>query len=156
MKIKLPKFIKNVIPAALGMGANFLLPGSGALVGGLAGAAMTSKKNKNISQDAQNYERQAFADELRYGRRNMTNASGATNTNVQDPTTGAWTQNIAFGPEEQKRRVMYNQIAMSRMQNAGGMKLPDLSQGINYGAWKQPTYGSGGGDFGANSLGMGR
>jgi len=41
------------------------------------------------------------------------------------------------------------------MNNAGQMKLPDLSQGINYGAWKMPRYNSPGGDFGASSLGMG-
>jgi len=152
----MPKFLKSVLPAALGMGANFLVPGSGMLVGGLASGLMSGSKNKKTSQQNQDWERQAFADELRYGRRNMTNASGATNTNVQDPTTGAWTQNIAFGPEEQKRRDMYNQIAMSRMQNAGQMKLPDMSQGINYGAWKMPNYNSGGNNFGASSLGLGR
>jgi len=41
------------------------------------------------------------------------------------------------------------------MQNAGGMKLPDLSQGINYAAYKMPQYNSGGSNFGASALGLG-
>ena len=147
--------LKSLIPAALGMASNAFLPGSGALVGPLASAALQGGSNKKTSKANQEWERQQYIDQLRYGRRNMTDASGATMTNTQDPTTGAWESKVALGPEEQKRRDMYNQIGMQRMNNAGQMKLPDLSQGINYGAWRMPRYGSPGGDFGASSLGMG-
>jgi len=147
---------KSLIPAALGMGANFLVPGSGALVGPLASAALQGGGNKKISKANQEWERAQYIDQLRYGRRNMTDASGGTLTNTQDPTTGAWESKTALGPEQQQRRDIYNQIGLSRMNNAAQVKLPDLSQGINYRSWQMPKYGSPGGDFGASSLGMGR
>ena len=147
--------LKSFIPAALGMASNAFLPGSGALVGPLASAALQGGSNKKTSREMQEWERAQYADQTGYARRNMTDASGATLTNTQDPLTKAWATKIALGPEEQKRRDMYNQIGMQRMNNAGQMKLPDLSQGINYGAWKMPRYNSPGGDFGASSLGMG-
>ena len=146
---------KSLIPAALGMGANAFLPGSGPLVGALAGSFMQGGSNKKTSREMQEWERAQYADQTGYARRNMTDASGATLTNTQDPLTKAWATKIALGPEEQKRRDIYNQIGMQRMGAAASMKMPDLSQGINYGAWKMPKYGSPGGDFGANSLGMG-
>ena len=147
--------LKSFIPAALGMGANAFLPGSGPLVGALAGSFMQGGSNKKTSREMQEWERAQYADQTGYARRNMTDASGATMTNTQDPTTGAWESKVALGPEEQKRRDIFNQIGLSRMNNAAQVKLPDLSQGINYGAWKMPKYGSPGGDFGASSLGMG-
>ena len=147
--------LKSFIPAALGMAANSFVPGSGALVGGLASSALQGGSNKKTSAANQEWERQQYVDQLRYGRRNMTDASGGTLTNTQDPTTGAWSSKTALGPEEQKRRDIYNQIGLSRMNNAAQVKLPDLSQGINYRSWQMPKYGSPGGDFGASSL-MGR
>ena len=147
--------LKSFIPAALGMASNAFLPGSGALVGPLASAALQGGSNKKTSREMQEWERQQYIDALRYGRRDMTDASGATRRSVQDPTTGAWSETQALGPEQQQRRDIYNQIGLSRMNNAASMKLPDLSQGINYGAWKMPRYNSPGGDFGASSLGMG-
>ena len=147
---------KSLIPAALGMGANAFLPGSGPLVGALAGSFMQGGSNKKTSREMQEWERQQYIDALRYGRRDMTDASGATRRSVQDPTTGAWSETQALGPEQQQRRDIYNQIGLSRMNNAAQVKLPDLSQGINYRSWQMPKYGSPGGDFGASSLGMGR
>jgi len=123
-----------------------------------AGAAITvggAYLNKKASKRNQGWERAQYADQTGYARRNMTDASGATLTNTQDPLTKAWATKIALGPEQQQRRDIYNQIGLSRMNNAASMKLPDLSQGINYGAWKMPRYNSPGGDFGASSLGMG-
>jgi len=149
-------FLKSLLPIAAGAAGTFFGgPVGGQIAGSLASSFMGSKSNKNISQGNQNWDRQAYADALRYNRPNQVNASGATNNWAQDPTSGAWTQTQKFGAPEQQRRDAFNQIAMSRMQNAGGMKLPDLSQGINYRSWQMPKYGSPGGDFGASSL-MGR
>ena len=148
-------FAKGLLPVGAGMLANTFLPGSGALVGALTGSVMQGGSNKKTSREMQEWERQQYIDALRYGRRDMTDASGATRRSVQDPTTGAWSETQALGPEQQQRRDIYNQIGLSRMNNAASMKLPDLSQGINYGAWKMPRYNSPGGDFGASSLGMG-
>ena len=148
------KILKSLLPIAATVLGNTIAPGiGGALAGGLTSSLMQGGGNKNISQGNQAWDRQAYADALRYNRPNQVNASGATNSWAQDPTSGGWTQTQHFGPAEQQRRDQFNQIAMQRMQNAGGMKLPDLSQGINYGSWKMPHYGN---DFGGSSLGMGR
>ena len=144
--------IKSFIPAALGMGANYFLPGSGALVGGLASSALQGGANSKTSKANQEWERQQYLDQTGYARRNMEDASGATLTNTQDPLTKAWASKIALGPEEQKRRDIYNTIGLDRMNSAASMKMPDMSQGINYNAYKMPKYGSPGGDFGGSSL----
>jgi len=148
-------FLTSLLPIAAGALGSFLGPGGAALAGGLASSLLGGSANKDASQSNQAYDKQAYIDALRYNRPNQQNASGATSNWMQDPTSGAWTQTQQFGPEEQKRRDVFNQIALSRMQNAGTMKLPDMSQGINYGSWKMPKYGSPGGDFGAKSLGIG-
>jgi hypothetical protein len=143
--------LKKVLPIAAGAaGSAFGMPWLGAA----AGALLQGGSNNKISQSNQGYDKQAYADALRYNRPNQQNASGATSNWAQDPTSGAWTQTQQFGPEEQKRRDMFNQIAMSRMQNAGQMKLPDLSQGINYNSWSMPKYPTAGNDLGASALGV--
>ena len=147
---------KKILPIAAGaVGTYFGGPIGGQIAGGLASSLVGGKSNKNISQGNQAYDKQAYIDALRYNRPNQQNASGATSMWSTDPATGQAMQTQSFGPEEQKRRDMFNQIAMSRMQNAGQVKLPDLSQGVNYRSWQMPRYGSPGGDYGASAL-MGR
>ena len=144
--------LKRLLPIGAALAGNAIAPGiGGALAGGLASSLVQGGGNKNTSQANQNWDRQAYADALRYNRPNQVNASGATNSWAQSPQ-GQWTQTQQFGPAEQQRRDAFNQIAMQRMQNAGQIKLPDLSQGVNYGAWRMPSYGSPGGDFGASAL----
>jgi hypothetical protein len=130
-------FLKSFLPIA----ASFI-PGIGEIAGPALGAIMGGRGNKNSVQQAQQMDAQQWQNQLQAMRPNLTNASGATQEWTQDPTTGKWSRKEQLGAEEQKRRDIYNQIALSRMNQASGMNLNQGGGAINYKAYNPSLGGS--------------
>lgn len=130
-----------------------LLPFAGAAVGGAIGGPVGASIGGGLTSavmgglSTKNNAAAALAAQLRAERPNQTNASGATSNWTQD-AQGNWTQKVAFGPEEQARRDLFNQIAQSRMQGAKGIDLSRYAKPIDwdalgFGAMSAATGGSG-------------
>lgn len=127
-------WFSSLLGPVLGIAGNALLPGIGGVLGGALGSAIGgSSANKESVQQGQGMDAAQWIAALRANRPNQTNASGATSNWTQDDK-GNWAQKTNFGPEEQKRRDLYNQLAFSRMQGAQGIDLSRYSKPLDYNA----------------------
>ena len=99
---------------------------------GAAGSIISSKANKKAVNSSNEADGVNYAKYLRSASPNYTTTSGATSKWAVDPTTGERTQTMAFGPEEQKRRDMYNQAAGNRAQIGAGFDLSRFNQGPTF------------------------
>ena len=123
---------KNLLPAIGMIAGNAIAPGIGTAIGGAIGSGIAGgSATKRAVSGIQDQDRQAYANYLRAARPNQTNASGATSAWNQD-STGNWSQKVALGPEEQKRRDLYNQMMAGRMQQASGMDMSRYNQGMDF------------------------
>jgi len=124
--------IGSFLGPALSLGANFLLPGSGPVVGALTSGLLGKKNSKSAFNQLQATDNARYDKYLQAASPNTTDASGGTSKWTVDPATGARSQTMAFGPEEQKRRDMYNQAAGNRAQIGAGMDLSMFNQGPTF------------------------
>lgn len=122
----------KLLGPALSLGANFLVPGSGAAVGALTSGLLSGKSNKKTISGIQQMDDQKYDKYLMNARPNYEDASGGTSSWTNDPATGRPMQKMAFGPEEQKRRDFYNQAAGNRAQIGAGMDLSAFSRGPTF------------------------
>ena len=99
---------------------------------GAAGSIIGGKANKSAAKSAAAGDAANYSKYLRSASPNYTTTSGATSKWAVDPTTGERTQTMAFGPEEQKRRDMYNQAAGNRAQIGAGFDLSRFNQGPTF------------------------
>lgn len=122
-----------LLPVLGSLAGNALLPGVGGVIGGQLGAAFAGKKGTQKAVDeTRALDSKNYGKYLQAASPNQVNAAGATNAWTVDPETGARSQKVSFGPEEQKRRDMYNQMMGNRMTQAGAMDMSRYNKGMDF------------------------